>query len=275
LLAFVGALSSAAVFACTPLKPRDDSPIGEGFADRDAAVLSLAGSAPSWACLASMERRETLIRPADDGQRWVYSVRALNLLSGQVIPELSVRACRATDVNCQDPLGEARLADQDGWVDVPVNEGFTGYFEFTAPTIVPEMIFYSRLLPSNRGLRNPHGMLERDALAALAGALGTTQSPGAGVLAMRLYDCNGSPAEGVEISQDRGGQPWYFVDGLPSRDATATTAQGLGGFANVPPGIAVLSAKLEDGMSLGPGQSVLVRAGWLTTLAFDPSGRPD
>jgi hypothetical protein len=277
--ALAGALSSAAVSACTPLEPGSDIPMLRAFGSADAGVFPLGaaasatGAAAAWSCLSSLERQDTLVRPADAERRWVYSTRALSFLTGQVIPGLSVRACREADVNCDQPLTEARVADADGWVDVPVTEGFTGYFEFTAPTIVPAILVYNELQQNSGSLRNPLAMLEVDAVATLSAALGRPQNASLGLFITTVYDCNGLTAEGIELTHDRGGDPWYLVDGLPSFAARSTAQQGVGGFVNVSPGISAVRM-LKDGKPLGTPQSAFIRAGWSTAVVWDPSGTP-
>jgi hypothetical protein len=160
--------------------------------------------------------------------------------------------------------------DADGWVDLPLYEGFDGYLEISGDLIVSTTLFYAA--PLGRGTRNlqsPHGLVEKSVLPALSGATGTAQDANLGLVYLRAFDCTNAPAPGVEFSIDRAGAPWYFVDGLPTSLAEQTAESGLGGFLNVAPGVSVVNAAIAaTGAAIAPPKSVLVRGGWITGLRY-------
>lgn len=64
------------------------------------------------------------------------------------MPNLVVRACQQADIDCQQPVIEVGPADAQGWLDIPITDGFRGYFQITSPTVLPTALFHSRLLPT-------------------------------------------------------------------------------------------------------------------------------
>jgi hypothetical protein len=105
---------------------------------------------------------------------------------------------------------------------------------------------------------------------ALAMQVGVTLEPELGHLLIRVFDCEGAPASGVQLSNDRGGEPFSFVSGLPSTGADVTTADGLGGFINVPPVLVVLQGVEVDDKRVISTPSVSVRSQWFTYGDVEP-----
>ena len=90
-------------------------------------------------------------------------------------------------------------------------------------------------------------------------------------MAARAFDCTQTTAPGVKFSLESGeGAPFYFIGGLPTGTAAATDGVGLGGFSNVPAGLAVIDARTPDGLSIMGPQNVVIRPGWVTTLFMQP-----
>jgi len=225
-----------------------------------------------WTCLGSAAAPPMLLAPTS-GERLVQSVRLVDLASLQVPPNISVRACAQRDVDCLAPLTDSLPLDADGWVDVPLFEGFDGFLEITGETIIPSVLFYAApLSPETEVDRTPLALIPKDQLPALSGATGTPQDPDFGLVVLRSFDCRGNPAPGVSFDIDKDGFPWYFVGGLPSSVATVTAPEsGLGGFINVEPGVAVVNAVLPgSSLPIATPRSVLVRAGWMTAMRFVP-----
>jgi hypothetical protein len=63
---------------------------------------------------------------------------------------------------------------------------------------------------------------------------------------------------------------WYFIDGLPTRAGSATGADGLGGFVNVPPGLTHVDLKAANGVSIRGPQSFVVRPNWVSSAYVRP-----
>jgi hypothetical protein len=97
--------------------------------------------------------------------------------------------------------------------------------------------------------------------------------PDKGLIALRIFDCNGKTAPGVTLSTaEDTAIPWYFVGGFPSGMQTETGPEGLAGFVNVSPGLTIFEASNKDATLLGGVQSVVVRAGWMSSMYVRPPG---
>jgi hypothetical protein len=266
-LAHTAAIAALAV-ACTPFEPGTDE-LGA-----EAAELQPAEPGRDWSCLGSVRGRPRNILPIAMGaSRLVQSIQILSLVTGSTIPGVSVRACPQRDVECASPLTELEPVRSDGWIDVVLYEGFSGFLEIQGDAIVPMALFFSE--PLTLGLQaypTPVSVVEKAVLPSLTGAIGTRQDPTLGLVVLRTLDCQGEGALGVSYDIDRAGAPWYFVAGLPSSAVQETADSGLGGFINVMPGVAVVSGELEGrALAIMPPTSILVRAGWMTGIRFVPS----
>jgi hypothetical protein len=258
--------------ACTEFEPGSDEITSEMVSQQP---LPDAARGQDWRCLDGAAPAPMLLRnPA--GERLVQSLQILNLASGQVIPNVFVRACAQRDVDCTEPLTEQLRLDADGWVDVPLYEGFDGFLEVTGESLMSTVLFYADpLTPGTEVDQTPLALVETALLPALSGATGTVQDTSFGLVVLRSFDCRGDAAPGVTFSIDKPGFPWYFVGGLPSSSAVATAPEsGLGGFINVAPGVAVVNAALPgSSVPIATPKSVLVRPGWMTAMRFLP--QPD
>jgi hypothetical protein len=253
--------------ACTAFEPGSDE-LGDPTTITAAQRPELGRD---WTCLSEDPEPEALFVSAESAPRLVHSMQLLGIASGIALPGLSVRACAQRDLDCTSPLTADIAVNLDGWVDIPLYEGFDGYVEVVGEAIVPSALFFSE--PLNReGLVEhlPIGLVERAALPTLSRAVGTIQDENLGVVYERAFDCRLDDARGLTYSLDRGGSPWYFVGGLPTAMVDETVDSSLGGFLNVEAGIAVLSAELPGVRQIGAAETVIVRGGWITGLRFVP-----
>jgi hypothetical protein len=259
-------VSIGLALACTPFEAGSDELDAETLIQQQSPE---PGSGREWACLGAGEPTRTLV-PAPIGRRLVQSIQILNMVNGAVIPELFVRGCTQRDVECTAPVTERLPVGADGWIDMPLYEGFTGYLEITGDTLLSTALFYPDPLVAGQEVYSTSvGLLERASVPSLTGATGTRQEDAFGLVVLRSLDCEGEGALGVRYSIDKPGSSWYFVDGLPSSGASETADSGLGGFINVAPGVAIVTAELSSaGSPIVAPTSVLVRAGWMTALRF-------
>jgi hypothetical protein len=184
---------------------------------------------------------------------------------------LSARACNLLDVNCQTPASGAAGVGGDGLIHLAVPQGFTGFVEVTSPAIVPTLFFLDQPLESDR--QDAFSVISPPALAGLAQSADVTLLSGMGHLLVRTYDCQGMQAADVQISNNKGGTPFVFANGLPSPGVDVTSSDGLGGFVNVPPGLVVITGmELADHRVSGT-VSVVVRDGWFTYGDLTPAVR--
>jgi hypothetical protein len=261
-----------ALLACTPLEPQGDTPSAGGASAIDQVGLPNAPAA-DWSCLESLAEESALSPTGSNGRRWTYSRQVVDYVTGQPIPNVRVRACQLLDTTCDNPVAEVASA-ADGWMEVLLTEDFNGYFEFQSATTVPHIVFPTFLSPRSGSNVVPVPLPDPQATVALTASFGIPVDLTLGIVIIYMFNCEGVPAQGLRLSSDREGEPWYTVSGFPTFAAQATSAQGLGGFVNVSPGISVVQVERGDGTPLATPQAVLVRSGWMSTLMWDPSGSP-
>jgi hypothetical protein len=98
-------------------------------------------------------------------------------------------------------------------------------------------------------------------LAGLAGLAGVTLDPTLGVVTVSARDCRLAPAAGVTMRIKPGGSTLVYNNGnRPVATATATDAQGVGIFYNVPPVPTVLAITLTFPVSGHPQSAISVFA---------------
>lgn len=246
--------------ACTELAPGSDR------LDSAQGQLLEAGSRvdPRWACLEGPPEATAVAL----GAQPVLTLAAVDIASGVPPQGLTARACQRLDVDCLTPVVSGVTLATDGALHLSVPRGFDGFVELTSPVSVSTLYFVNRPMLVDRvesfRLLNPRG------LQALAMQGGVTLNPELGHLLIRVFDCEGAPASGVRLSNDRGGEPFSFVNGLPSTGVDVTTADGLGGFVNVPPVLVVLQGAEVDAGRVINTPSVSVRAQWFTYGDVEP-----
>lgn len=198
-------------------------------------------------------------------------MQMVDLSSGVIYRNLQVRACALTDVNCTNPLTNMLSVNEQGRVDVPLFQNFTGYLEITSDELVPQLFYVNAPLQPRAEPDFPLAMVSLASLGPLLQLLGEVE-PNTGIIGIRVFDCQGATANGVSLSSNSDqARPWYFVDGLPSSTQQETGREGLAGFINVPPGLNVVRAEGADGTDLGP-QSMVVRPGWMSSMYIRPPG---
>jgi hypothetical protein len=203
----------------------------------------------------------------------IYSLQMVDLSSGAIYRGVNVRACPLTDIDCSNPLTDTLTVNEQGRVDIPLFENFTGYLEIQGEEIVSQLFYMAEPLRPQTAPEFPLAMVARANLPPLAQLVGRDLQPTMGLIALRVFDCNADTAFGVSLSmQEDGAVPWYFVGGLPSGEQTETGPEGLAGFLNVTPGVAVFEAVNPEGAQLGGLQSMLVRAGWMSSMYVRPPG---
>ena len=255
-----GWLVALASGACTELAPGSDRLVTTVAANLPDATAP----DPRWACL-----DEAVSGSADRTvPTVVLTLNVTDTITGAAPEGLSARACEKIDVGCASPLMAPTTVAADGQLHLPVHQGFDGYVELTSPANVSTMYFLNREL--RRDSTEALTTISSAALTALAAQGGVALDPMLGHLLLRAFDCLGEPASGVELFSNVGGIPFAFVDGLPNVGADVTTASGLGGFVNVPVGLAVLEGRRVEGeRSLGQA-NVVVRTGWFTYGDVEP-----
>jgi hypothetical protein len=192
-----------------------------------------------------------------------------------------VRPCSKMDVTCASPLTPPASPDQNGIATITVPSGFDGYAEVISdsvsadsglPKYAPSLVFFNPP-PVADTSNTMTAMFSPESLAALAGLNGTQLDPTLGSLASGAFDCKGQLTAGVSLESDRTTQStrrFYYIDGLPNFEASATGPAGYGGFINLPVGTIRLTAKLEATGQTIASASVFTRAGYLAQVDITP-----
>jgi hypothetical protein len=250
----------AGALGCTELAPGSDTlEQGVGMSRPDAGAAD-----PRWACLDE---------PAGGAASLVVPIVELTLVVTDVVMRaapagLQGRACAKADVLCETPLTDAVGLEDDGALHLLVPQRFDGFVELTSPSTVSTLFFLDRELI--RDSTEALTVVTTVALGALAAQGNVVLDPALGHLLVRTFDCVGAPAAGVRLETQAGGTPFAFVDGLPNIGRDVTTADGVGGFVNVPLGYAVVEGyRVEGDRSLGTA-NVVVRQGWFTYGDVEP-----
>jgi hypothetical protein len=121
------------------------------------------------------------------------------------------------------------------------------------------------------------GLLSPQAFNSIATAETTTIDPDAGHAFNFALDCTatyGTFVAGMSFSanpsttETRG---FYLANGLPNTTATATDRSGIGGFANLPPGVVTVTATVASSSERSGSVSILIRPGVITYSPIAPS----
>jgi hypothetical protein len=257
----VALLACGIMLGCTEFEPGSDT-----LLDENDSPLQPGPPGEDWSCLNSGDQPAPPPVFAGNAPRIVYSVQFVDLSSGDVYRNIEVRACPLTDVNCTNPVASGLRVDAEGWVDVPLFEGFTGYLEVTSQETIPYMFYLNEPLEPQTQQEFPVGLVSLANIGPLVGLVGGTYVPGTGVVALRIFDCQGQPAAGVSLSSDPDGTAFYFAGGLPTNTATSTGPDGLAGFVNMEEGSTTVQAFTRTDVPIKGPQSVVVRSNWMTAV---------
>jgi len=207
-----------------------------------------------------------------DGPDESLTVTVRDYLTSDPLVGVQVRACDANDGDCASPGSEA-MTNSSGVGLLDVSPGTMHYIEASRSDMPTQLFFLPgpvSELPSAEISWTP--LLQTTVNGFLALVM-VTLDPTRGMLALRLYDCAGDPAEGVTFEVDTADADTvvgYFNDnGFPDLSRTTTSSTGEAGIANLPVGPATVTATLPDG-SFADERKVVVRAGSITSALQEP-----
>jgi hypothetical protein len=188
---------------------------------------------------------------------------------------VTVRACSKLDVTCASPLpNSTATSDAQGNATFTLPAGFDGYLEINGSSTMSALWYFSPF-PVTDGTYNV-GLLSPNDFQLIAQTSGATIDANAGHSFNLALDCTakyGTFTAGMSFDADKktsGTRPFYVINGLPSTTATATDASGIGGFANLPPGVVTVTATLQSTGARSGSASVLIRTGVITYSPIAP-----
>lgn len=203
-----------------------------------------------------------------------YQVK-LNENGSKPNSDIVAKRCDAADPQCSSPIEDVMVL-QTGDISVTAPSSFYGYLDTSGGGYKPVLIY---LGPPN-GLPSPtepvpvfNGTFFSSILVA-AGL--NPENPERGHLLVLGADCSMNPSAGIFFtarSADGATQRFYFTSSTAvNKQATETTAIGLGGFTNVPPGEVLVQAfRAENGSTPIGEATVTVRPQTITMLRLGPT----
>jgi hypothetical protein len=276
---FVIALVALALSACTFLLKTDATQCstdadcharGGVFATASCVANECVAPSGPFACLASPPAL-----PVADGSTLNITMTFVDEVTFTPYGAVSVRPCPKLDVTCAKPLSAAVTSGNDGVASLTLPKAFDGYLEINSSKTMPALWYFSPLPTTERNYNV--GLLTPASFQTIAQAAGATIDPNAGHSFNIALDCTenyGTYAKGVSFTADQhtgGTRLFYLINGLPSTSADQTDASGIGGFANLPPGIVTVTASVAATGQRSGSVSGLIRAGVITYAPIAPN----
>ncbi len=217
-----------------------------------------------------------------------YSRTFQNASGNQGLTEIGVRVCSLFDQTCLSPRDQGGATtifpNAAGTVTVQVGYGFAGLLEvnnldggqqYVTPALIqihPPLIQDASVGP-NALMVSPATFAGVASLVFDAGAVAS----GLAHLFFRTHDCQDNSLSGISVDVDKQDtlgrtRRFYFnADNLPLADEVQTDPGGKGGFLNLPPGTATLTARFHDTTKFMGKVSVALRADYITYVIITPS----
>jgi hypothetical protein len=204
-----------------------------------------------------------------------YSVRVVDFVSGMPRQDLKIKACRNSDLNCDDPVATFVDSKQTGKVQLELPTGFLGFLEVKSDA-VDTLLYVTKPIVEDtvdRDITVP----TLETIDLLASLLEYTWDMDKGLVVLEVLDCSEAPQSGIHFACQAGGDGFYMVNGIPFKSEQMTMYDPMnntaeGGFINVPQGLVQFSAQLGvdgDVMSLG-SVDVQIRPSTLTIIELHP-----
>lgn len=164
------------------------------------------------------------------------------------------RACNDTDVSCSRPRLEDLTPDDDGYLTFEgLPHGWLGYLQLEAPGYLQTLVYTNKPYTVDAMPEGPT-LLTEDDLRSISEGGGERIDETRGIVLLSVYDCEGTPAEGITFIQEDAANEepaFYFEGSLPDRDRTST----------------IISRRLtRSGNPLAVGGFSQVRAGYVTLI---------
>lgn len=185
-----------------------------------------------------------------------YSFHVVDFLTREPPPGITAKACRVNDVGCDEPVDSFTDTDMTGHVQLTLPTGFLGFFEIESDDSMLTLLYVTKPIEKNT-LNRDLPVLTAQTVELTASITGYSFDKEKGLALIEALDCSGTPQGGVHFKSREGGDPFYLVDQVPSKEATLTVYDEAnntanGGFINVPTGFVTFDATLGlDGLTLG------------------------
>lgn len=223
-----------------------------------------------WACLGKL----TAVH--QDRARTVKLNLRLTDLKSAGRAGLRTNYCYTLDPSCTPIAADDVVSDADGRLVLEVPYGMHGAVVITGGDDIVSTLVYIDPPPTADENDIFIPVLDTGTVALMSLLTGKAVDPETGLVLISTPDCalQYNPfTAGVSYTLDSLGpttEQFYLIDQLPDTTAQATGPNGVGGFVNVPPGLAAIRAVLAaDGLAIGHG-NFLVRKGWLTYAVISP-----
>ena len=195
---------------------------------------------PHWSCLDAIQAAPNATQEAG---LYRVEVPVVDVLSLQPLPGVQAKRCRKIDVECDEPLGDVVLSDEDGLLGYVLETGFNGYLALSGAGISPSYYFFNPPVSRDETMP-PIRLASPETVEALTQAVGMNLQPERGLVVLTAHDCLGEPLAGVSYPSPDGDPdvvPFYSVGGLPTTETVATDESGYGGLLNVRAGTVPLT----------------------------------
>jgi len=212
-------------------------------------------------------------------------LRVTDIVSGDVLPNMTVKACSALDDACGTPLGSTTTDTMGrGTLHIPLNQlgaGFFGYLTIIQPddptAAHPTFIFFGKPILHDEAF-NFLVATQGDVNAILA-QFKAQLNPNEGMLFASAADCRGVAAPNVffevsptALSTDTAS---IYFNGLAANPANLTTKVGTAAFLNVKPVNLSVIEHLGDPNGQRVGTALgFVQAGAISEMVIYPSTTP-
>jgi hypothetical protein len=226
-----------------------------------------------WGCL---DTRRPPGKPgeAPTGGPWQVKVIAQDMVTRKLLAKVDVKLCRKLEPNCNNPVGTSQT-DDNGETTFEVAADFAaGWVWLTRDDLMPASYFFHPPIDRN-GTVTVNLATPTVVNLLITEGLKKTFMPERGLVLLSTENCLGQAAAGVALeaaSEDASITRWYSVGEFPNILATATDAQGFGGFINVPAEPLEVTGRLEaNGRKVGT-VGLNIKAGAISESRMVPLG---
>lgn len=184
--------------------------------------------------------------------------------------EATIRLCNRSDIACSEPRGTYE-PDDDGYVRVNVEYGFSGYFELVSEGLQSSLIVVNPVVADYQGpaMQVLSPVVAQYLASTLLGS-GYKIDPTLANTILAVEDCFGQRFGGISYAasiidpQNRTRVFYILNPGAPTPGGTETNELGQGGFLNLPPGVGTITGTYNVQQKKVVRIDIPLRAGFFT-----------